>query len=104
MCLDVIDDVRRHHDPNFASRLHCEHLVDAITRSGNFFQPLEPLDVRLDAFPPSARTATADGVGRLHENSLNGAYLDLVVVRLDGMHDIGMLTVLASQIGTDDRV
>jgi hypothetical protein len=84
--------------------LHREYLVDTFSRSSDLFEPLEPLNVRFDALASSTGPAAADGVGRLHENGFYSAYLDLVVVSLDGVHYVGMLAVLARQIRPDDRV
>jgi hypothetical protein len=91
-------------DPDLASGLHRENLVDTFTWPAISSNRSQPLHVRLNAFPPGARTTTADGVCRLHQDSFNRTHFDLVVVRLDSMHDVGMLAVLPSQIGPDDRV
>jgi hypothetical protein len=104
LSLNIVDDFWSHHDPNFATGLHREYLVDAVAGSGNLLKPFQTLHVCLDALSASSRTTAADCVGRLNEDSFDGSYLDLAVVSLDGMHHIGMLAVFASQIGADDSV
>ncbi len=64
----------------------------------------EPLDVGLEALPPGAWPAAADLVGGLGEHGADGARLDLVVMRLDGMDDVLVLAVAAGDLRADQRV
>ena len=48
---------------------------------------LEALDVALERLATGAGTGGRDGVGGLHEHGLDGLRLDVLVVRLDGVHD-----------------
>ena len=72
--------------------------------AGDLLQALQALHVQLQRLATGARPATADRVGGLGEHGLDGADLDLVVVRLDGVHDILRLAVPAGDLRADQRV
>ena len=72
--------------------------------AGDLLQPLQALDVHLQRLAPGARPAAAHRVRGLGEHGLDGADLDLVVVRLDGVHHVLRLTVAAGDLGADQRV
>ena len=48
--------------------------------------------------------AARHGVGRLHEHVEHAVGLHVVVVRLDGMHDLRALAETAGEVGADDRM
>ncbi len=102
--MEVVHLVRLDHDPDFPAGLHGEDLLDALVRGGDLLQPLQPLDVRLERLAARPGPAAADRVGRLGEHGLNRADLHLVVVRLDGVHDVLRLAVPAGDFGADQRV
>ena len=86
--LDVVDPVGLDHDPDLAAGLHGEDLLHAFVAAGDLLQPLQALDVHLQRLAPGARPAAAHRVRGLGEHRLDGADLDLVVVRLDGVHHV----------------
>src|SRR5687768_6609768 len=61
----IIDVVRHDDHANLAAGLNGEHLVNAAIAGRNALEPLEPLDVGLERFAPSARTRAGDCVGGL---------------------------------------
>ena len=102
--LDVVDLVRLDHDPDLAARLHGEDLLDALLVRGDLLEALQPLDVHFQRLAARAGAAAAHRVGRLGEHGLDGADLDLVVVRLDRVHHVVGLAVLAGDLRADQRV
>src|SRR5919106_2671179 len=101
---DVVDVLRLDHDADLAAGLHGEHLVDPRIAAGDLLEALQALDVGLERLPPRPRAAARDGVGGLGEHGLDGALLDLAVVGLDGVDDLGPLLEPAGQLGPDDGV
>ena len=101
MRFGVVHQFGSDHHPDLASSLHGEDLVDPGVFLGDVLQPLQPLDVDLEALPARPRTAAADRVGRLGQDGLHRARLDLVVMRLNGVHDVGVLAVPTGKVGTD---
>ena len=79
-------------------------LSTPVVARGDLLEALQPLDVGLERLAPGAGPAAADRVGGLGEHRLDGARLDLVVVRLDGVDDVLVLAVAAGELGADDRV
>ena len=104
MRADVVDVVRPHHDPDLAAGLHREDLLHAGLAGGDLLDPLQPLHVRLEALPAGTRPAAGAGVRGLGQHRLDRLRRDLVVVRLDRVHDVLALAVLAGQVGADQRV
>jgi hypothetical protein len=72
--------------------------------AGDLLQALQALDVHLERLAPRARPAAAHRVRGLGQHGLDGADLDLVVVRLDGVHHVVGLAVAAGDLGADQRV
>jgi hypothetical protein len=72
--------------------------------AGDLLEALEPLDVGLERLPAEHPVAAADRVGGLGQHRFERAHLDLVVVGLDGVHDVLVLAVAACDLGADDRV
>src|SRR5215217_4901763 len=101
---DVVDVLRLDHDPDLAPGLHGEHLVDTGVAAGDLLEALQALDVGLQGLAPRPGAAAGDGVGGLGEHGLDGALLDLAVVGLDGVDDLGPLLEPAGQLGPDDGV
>src|SRR5580704_2777617 len=102
--LDVVDPVGLDHDPDLAARLHSEDLLHALVVAGDLLQALQALDVHLERLAPRAGPAAAYRVRGLGQYSLDGADIDLVVVRLDGVHHVLRLAVAAGDLGADQRV
>src|SRR6185437_142343 len=102
--LDVVDPVGLDHDPDLASGLHGEDLLDALVAAGDLLETLEPLHVHLQRLAAGTGTPAADPVRRLGEDGLDGADLDLVVVRLDVVHHVLRLAVPAGDLRADQRV
>src|ERR687897_3265708 len=100
----VVDVLGLDHDPDLAAGLHGEDLVDPRVAAGDLLEALQTLDVGLERLPPRPRPAARDGVGGLGQHRLDGALLDLAVVGLDGMDDLGPLLEPAGQLGPDDGV
>ena len=96
--------VRLDHDPDLAAGLHGEDLLHALLGERDLLQPLQPLDVGLERLPAGAGPAAADRVGGLGQHRLDRAHLDLVVVRLDGVHHVLGLAVPAGDLRADQRV
>src|SRR5918992_1302373 len=101
---DVVDVLGLDHDPDLAAGLHGEDLVDTRVAAGDLLETLQALDVGLERLPPGAGAAAGDGVGGLGQHRLDGALLDLAVVGLDGVDDLGPLLEPAGQLGSDDGV
>src|ERR687898_3345266 len=101
---DVVDVLGLDHDPDLAAGLHGEAFVDTGGAAGDLLEALQTLDVGLERLPPRPRPAARDGVGGLGQHRLDGALLDLAVVGLDGMDDLGPLLEPAGQLGPDDGV
>src|SRR5205807_10213721 len=93
--VDVVDPVGLDHDPDLPAGLHGEDLLDALVAAGDLLQAFQALDVHLQRLAPGAGPATADRVRGLGEHRLDRADLDLVLVRLDGVHHILGLAVPA---------
>ena len=72
--------------------------------SGQLLEPFEPLDVRLQRLSPGAGPAAGHRVGGLGQHSLDGPDLDLVVVCLDGVHDVLVLAAPPGDLRADDGV
>src|SRR5918999_5285529 len=104
LSLDVVDRVRTNHHAHLAAGLHGEHLLHAVVLVRDLFESLQALHVRFQRLAARAGAATADRVGRLRQHGLDRPYLDLVVVRLDGVHDLLVLAVPAGDLGSDQRV
>src|SRR5215212_6728193 len=101
---DVVDVLGLDHDPDLAAGLHGEHLVDPRVAAGDLLEALQALDVGLEGLAAGPWSAAGDGVGGLGEHGLDGALLDLAVVGLDGVDDLGPLLEPAGQLGPDDGV
>src|SRR5829696_7014782 len=101
---DVVDVLGLDHDPDLAAGLHGEHLVDPGVAAGDLLEALQALDVGLEGLAAGPWPAAGDGVGGLGEHGLDGALLDLAVVGLDGVDDLGPLLEPAGQLGPDDGV
>src|SRR3954462_20882 len=98
---EVVDVVGLDHHAHVATRLHRVDLLDPGVVRADLLEPLEPLHVRLEALPPSAGSAARDVVGDLRDHRLDGALLDLAVVRLDAVDDLGRLLHPPSDLGAD---
>src|SRR6266540_3336635 len=96
---DVVDVVRPYHHPDLAAGLHREDLFDAVLAGGDLLDPLQPLDVRLQAFPARARPTTGTGVRSLRQHGFDCLRRHLVVVGLDGVDHRVVLAELAGQEG-----
>src|SRR5690348_9610622 len=102
--LDVVDPVGLDHDPDLAAGLHREDLFHAFVPASDLLQALQALDVHLQRLAPGTRTAAAHRVRGLGEHRLDGADLDLVAVRPDGVHHVLRLAVAAGELRADHRV
>src|SRR5699024_6114709 len=65
--IGVIDRIWPDHEPDFATRLDRKAFFNALERTGDAFQCLQPFDVRLDHLAPGARAGTGDGISRLDD-------------------------------------
>src|SRR6202034_2100837 len=102
--LDVVDVVGLDHDPDLAARLHGEDLLDTLVAAGYLLEALQALDVHLKRLAARTRAAAADRIRGLGQHRLDRAHLDLVVVRLDGVHHVVGLAVTAGDLRADQRV
>ena len=73
-------------------------------RVGDLLELLEALDVGLRALAARAWARRRDGVRGHDELVEDGVGLDVGVVRLDGVDDLGALAVATGEVGTDDGV
>jgi len=60
--------------------------------------------VSLEALPPGTGPGAADRIDDLDQDRLDRTRFDLVVMRLDGVDDVGVLSVPAREVGADERV
>src|SRR5207249_2070485 len=85
----VVDLLRLDDDADLAAGLERVDLLDAVVPRRDLLERLETLDVLLQALAARARPRSRDRVRRDHQHRLDGLRLDLVVVRLDRVHDRG---------------
>ena len=71
---------------------------------GDLLELLEALDVVLCGLATGAGTRGRDGVGGLDQNVEDGVGVDVGVVRLDRVDDLGALAVAAGEVGADHGV
>src|SRR5579872_4731560 len=115
--LDLADDVACHasrsqivhilgldDDADLAAGLDREALVDPVERVGDILERLEPFYITLERVAASSRPGAGNGVGSLHQESLDGLRLFLEVVSGDGMHHLGRLTEPFGDVGADESV
>ena len=87
--LRFVHHFRLHHDAHLATGLDGVGALDALVGVRDLLQLLQTLDVGVERFLAGAGTGGGNGVGGLHEHIENAVGLHIVMMRLDGMHDLG---------------
>src|SRR4249920_539882 len=117
LLLDLFGDVPRHHlggevvdvlgldhHADLATGLHRVDLLDARVARADLLEALEALDVGLQALAAGPRAAARDSVGDLRDHRVDRPLLDLAVVGLDAVDDLGRFLHPPGDLGADDRM
>src|SRR5690606_32419910 len=100
----VVDVLRLDDDTHLAACLQGVALVHALEGVGDLLQRAHTLEVALQALAACAGPRPADRICRLDDDGLDALLLDLVVVRLDAVHDGSRHAVAAAELRADLRV
>ena len=90
------------HHMKLAACLHGVGALDSLVGVRDLFELLEALDVGLRRLATGTRAGGRDGIGRLHEDVEDGVRIDVGMVCLDGVHDLGALAVATGEVGSND--
>src|SRR5881394_4330600 len=71
---------------------------------GKRLQILQTSHVLLECVAAGARSCAGEGVGGLHNHSLDAMWFDLIVVRLDRVHNLLALAIATGKERTDLRM
>src|SRR5688500_9495955 len=100
----VVYRLRLYQHSYFAPRLDCEAPLYSFEGVCYGLQSLQPLDVVLDAVAPGSRAAPGERVSRLHYPRLDCVRLLFVVVRGDGVDDLGRAAQTLGDLRADEGV
>src|SRR6266545_3999347 len=104
LSLEVVDVDGLDHHPDLPPGLHGIGLLHPGVGGADLLQPLQALDVGLQALPPRSGSPARDAVGDLGQDGLDRPLLHLAVVGLDTVHDLGRLPQPAGDLRPDDGV
>ena len=103
-CLGVRDLLGLDHDVKLATSLHGIGALDAVVRVGDLLELFKTLYVVLSRLSACARASSGNGVCRLDQNIKNGVGVDIGMVSLNGVDNLGALAIATGKIGSDNRV
>ena len=98
----LVDDLGLHHDANLAAGLDGVGTLDALVRAGYLLELLEALDVGIEGFLARPGAGGRNGIRGLDDDVEHAVGLHVVVMRLDGVDDGGLLAEAAGEVGADD--
>ena len=94
----VVDLFGNDHYSDLTSRLNSVGLLNAVIRGANFLQLLQTLDVILVVFASCSGTCRRNSVRRLNKAGNNGLGLNISVMRLNSVDNLGAFLILAANV------
>ena len=90
------------HHMELATSLHGVGALDSFMGVRDLLELLKALDVGLCRLTTGTRTGGRDGIGRSHRGRRDRNRIDVGMVCLDGVHDLGALAVATGEVGATD--
>src|SRR5262245_3404141 len=91
-------------DADLPSGLHGIGPLDAFEGVADALQIVEPFGVALEDFAARPWARARERIGGVHQRRENRLRLHLLMVGRDGIHDLGILAILARDLASDDGV